>query len=165
MKAKKSLVREASVAALLFGLIGAAAGQGQELNSQQKALLDSMKAFAQSKNNVQKTAQGTFYFKWLSSLPPDYEKAYFKLAELPNGSKMLFLSLLKKTGSGYELTTLVDKDANWTVDDAYKATGKTLAEADNNISKAPDKTKISITPEMHATYKAMLEQLKYDVRQ
>lgn len=165
MKATKSLVRKTFTAALLFGLLGAATARAQELSSQQKALLDAMKASAQSKSNVQKTAQGTFYFKWLSSPPPDYEKAYFKLAELPNGSKMLLLSLLKKTASGYELTTLVDKDANWTVDDAYKASGRSLADADKNISAAPDKTKTTVTADLHALYRAMLEQLKYDVKQ
>lgn len=166
MKATMRLVRKTFAATLLLGLVGAATSQAQELNSQQKALLENLKAVAQSKNNVQKTPQGTFSFKWLTATPgPEYEKAYFKLAELPNGSKMLFLSMLKKTAGGFELTTLVDKDANWTVDDAYRATGKTLADADKNISAAPDKTKISITPELHAAYKAMLEQLKYDLKQ
>ena len=59
---------------------------------------------------------------------------------------------------------LNDKDMNGTVEDAYKATGRTLTDADKAITTSPDKLKIPVTPEMVANWNAMLDELKWELK-
>jgi hypothetical protein len=148
---------------LAVGLI-ASAQQPQTVSPKLRGVLDSMKAYAESKHNVNRTPQGTFYFKWLMSPPPEFEKAYFKLGELNKGTKFLSLQLIRKTPAGVELIVLNDVDMNNAVEDAYKATGKTYQEADRNIGVAPDKMKVAVTPEMAQHWAAMIEELRWELR-
>ena len=62
-----------SAIALAVGLL-ASAQQPQTVSPKLRGVLDSMKAYAESKNNVNRTPQGNFYFKWLMSPPPEFER-------------------------------------------------------------------------------------------
>jgi len=149
--------------ALAVGLY-ASAQQPQTVSPKLRGVLDSMKAYAESKNNVNRTPQGNFYFKWLMSPPPEFEKAYFKLGELSKGTKFLSLALVRKTPGGIELIVLNDVDMNNAVEEAYKATGKNLQEADKAIGMASDKTKVPVTPEMAQYWAAMIDELKWELK-
>ncbi len=160
---RRTAVVVLSAIALAVGLI-APAQQPQTVSPKLRGVLDSMKAYAETKNNVNRTPQGNFYFKWLMSPPPEFEKAYFKLGELNKGTKFLSLALLKKTPGGVELIVLNDVDMNNAVEEAYKATGKNLQEADKAIGVAPDKTKVTVTPEMAHYWTAMIDELKWELK-
>jgi len=149
--------------ALVAGLV-ASAQQPQTVSPKLRGTIDNMKAYAEGKNNVNRTPQGNFYFKWLMSPPPEFEKAYFKLGELNKGTKFLSLQLIRKTPAGVEMIVLNDVDMNNAVEDAYKATGRTYQEADRAIGSAPDKTKVPVTPEMSQYWAAMIDQLKWELR-
>lgn len=160
---RRTAVVVLSAIALAVGLI-APAQQPQTVSPKLRGVLDSMKAYAETKNNVNRTPQGNFYFKWLMSPPPEFEKAYFKLGELNKGTKFLSLALLKKTPGGVELIVLNDIDMNNAVEEAYKATGKNLQEADKAIGIAPDKTKVTVTPEMTHYWTAMIDELRWELK-
>ena len=160
---RRTAVVVLSAIALAVGLI-APAQQPQTVSPKLRGVLDSMKAYAETKNNVNRTPQGNFYFKWLMSPPPEFEKAYFKLGELNKGTKFLSLALLKKTPGGVELIVLNDVDMNNAVEEAYKATGKNLQEADKAIGVAPDKTKVTVTAEMAHYWTAMIDELKWELK-
>jgi len=160
---RRTAVVVLSAITLAVGLI-APAQQPQTVSPKLRGVLDSMKAYAETKNNVNRTPQGNFYFKWLMSPPPEFEKAYFKLGELNKGTKFLSLALLKKTPGGVELIVLNDIDMNNGVEEAYKATGKNLQEADKAIGVAPDKTKVTVTPEMAHYWTAMIEELRWELK-
>ena len=149
--------------ALVAGLL-ASAQQPQTVSPKLRGIVDSMKAYAEGKHNVNRTPQGNFYFKWLMSPPQEFEKAYFKLGELNKGTKFLSLQLIRKTPAGAELIVLNDVDMNNAVEDAYKATGKTYQEADRVIGSAPDKSKVPVTPEMAQHWAAMIEELRWELR-
>ena len=160
---RRTAVVVLSAIALAVGLF-ASAQQPQTVSPKLRGVLDSMKAYAETKNNVNRTPQGNFYFKWLMSPPPEFEKAYFKLGELNKGTKFLSLALLKKTPGGVELIILNDVDMNNAVEEAYKATGKNLQEADKAIGIAPDKTKVTVTPEMAHYWTAMIDELRWELK-
>lgn len=142
-----------------------AAAQQTQISPKLKSAIDHMKEYAASKQGlVSRTPQGTFYFKWIQSPPPDFEKAYFKLGELNVGKKFLTLNLIRKTAAGVELVILNDLDMNSNVEEAYKATGRTLADADRAISTSSEKLKVPVTPEMQATWAAMLDELKWELK-
>ncbi len=149
--------------ALAVGLY-ASAQQPQTVSPKLRGVLDSMKAYAETKNNVNRTPQGNFYFKWLMSPPPEFEKAYFKLGELSKGTKFLSLALIKKTPGGVELIVLNDVDMNNAVEEAYKATGKNLQDADKAIAMSTDKTKVAVTAEMVQYWGDMVEELKWELK-
>lgn len=154
----------------VFTLIAVAMGataqqQPTQVSPKLREVVDQMKAYAAAKPSmISKIPQGTFYFKWLQSPPPDFDKAFFKLAELNVGKKFLTLSLIRKTSAGVELLILSDNDMNGSVEDAYKATGRTLADADRAITTSSDKLKIQLTPEMIANWNAMLDELKWELK-
>jgi len=156
--------------ATVFTLIAVAMGataqqQPTQVSPKLREVVDQMKAYAAAKPSmISKIPQGTFYFKWLQSPPPDFDKAYFKFAELNVGKKFLTLSLIRKTSAGVELIILNDNDMNGSIEEAYKATGRTLADADRAITTSSDKLKIPVTPEMIANWTAMLEQLKWELK-
>lgn len=160
---RRTAVVVLSAIALAVGLF-ASAQQPQTVSPKLRGVLDSMKAYAESKNNVNRTPQGNFYFKWLMSPPPEFERAYFKLGELSKGTKFLSLALLKKTPGGVELIVLNDVDMNNAVEEAYKSTGKNLQEADKAIATATDKTKVAVTPEMAHYWTAMIDELKWELK-
>jgi len=149
--------------ALAVGLF-ASAQQPQTVSPKLRGVLDSMKAYAETKNNVNRTPQGNFYFKWLMSPPPEFEKAYFKLGELAKGTKFLSLALVRKTPGGVELIVLNDVDMNNAVEEAFKATGKNLQEADRAIATATDKAKVPVTPEMSQHWASMIDELKFELK-
>ena len=155
-----------TVFTLIAAALGAAAQQTPtQVTPKLKDVLDQMKAYAASRPGMtSKIPQGTFYFKWLQAPPPDFEKAYFKFGELNVGKKFLCLKLLRKTPGGDEVTVLNDNNMSSTVEEAYRATGRTYADADRAIQTSQDKLKIAITPEMNATWAAMLEELKWELR-
>jgi len=140
------------------------AQQPQTVSPKLRSVLDSMKAYAESRNNVTRTPQGSFYFKWLMSPPPGFERAYFKLGELNKGTKFLSLALVKKTSGGVELIVLNDVDMNGGVEEAYRANGRNLQEADRAIGMAPDKSKVGVTSEMSHDWTAMIDELKWELK-
>ncbi len=150
----------------LFAVAFAAtAQQPGPISPKIKDVVDQMKAYAASKPGLSsKIPQGTFYFKWIQSPPPDFEKAYFKLGELNVGKKFLTLNLIRKTSAGVELVILNDIDMNGNVEEAYKATGRSLADADRAITVSSDKLKVAVTPEMQATWNAMIDELKWELK-
>ncbi len=145
--------------------LGATAQQPTQVSPKLREVLDQMKAYASSKPGlVNKIPQGTFYFKWLQSPPPGYEKAFFQYTDLNVGKKFLYLKLGRKTPAGLELLVLTDIDLYGIVGEAYKATGRTLADADRAINASPQKLKIPVTPEMQATWNAMIDELKWELK-
>jgi len=150
----------------VLALTGSAgAQQPTQVSPKLKDTLDHMKEYAATKQGlISRTPQGTVYYKWIQSPPPGFEKAYFQLIELNVGKKFLCLKLLRKTPGGDEVTVLNDNNMSSTVEEAYRATGRTYADADRAIQISQDKLKIAITPEMNATWAAMLEELKWELR-
>lgn len=139
--------------------------QPTQISPKLKDVVDQMKAHASSKPGLlTRIPQGSFYYKWIQSPPPEYDKAFFKYADLTKGEKFLTLSLSRKTPAGVELLMLNDKDMNGAVEDAYKATGRTLAEADKAINTSPEKLKVAVTPEMQTTWNAMIEEIKWELK-
>lgn len=135
----------------------------EELNARQKTVLG-IKAAAEAKNNVNRVPQGAFYFKWLTSAPPEWDKAYFKLGELAKGGRTLSLQLIRKTKDGStELMILHDADFKLTVEDGYRVTARTLADADRAIAVTPDKYKFAVTGKEIDWFRSMIDQLKYDL--
>jgi len=150
--------------ALVAGLL-ASAQQTQTVSPKLRGIVDSMKAYAESKPQyMNRTPQGNFYFKWLMSPPPGFDKAYFKLGELNKGTKFLSLQLIRKTPAGVELTVLNDIDMNNVVEEAFKATGKNLQEADKAIGMAADKTRLAVTPEMAQNWAVMIDELRWELK-
>ncbi len=141
------------------------AQQTPQISPKLKDVVDHMKQYAASHQGlVSRTASGASYFKWIQNPPPDYEKAYFQLIELNIGKKFLSLKLVRKTSAGTELTVLNDNDMNAGVEEAYRATGRTLADADRAIQTSQDKLKTTLTPEMRSTWDAMLDELKWELK-
>ena len=127
--------------------------------------IEHMKSYAATKQGlVSRTAQGTTYYKWIQSPPPGVEKAFFQLIEMNTGRRFLCLKLLRKTAAGSEVTVLNDNNLSSTVEEAFRATGRTYADADRAIQTSQDKVKVSVTPEMHATWAAMLDELKWELK-
>jgi hypothetical protein len=152
------------VSALTFSLL-ASAQQSPQTSPKLRGVVESMKAYAGSKQGLMtRTPQGTFYFKWIQSPPPEFEKAYFKLGELNKGTRFLSLNLIRKTSAGVELVVLNDVDMNANIEEAYKATGRTLQDADRAIMMSSDKLKISVTAEMINHWVAMLDELKWELK-
>jgi hypothetical protein len=160
---RRTAVVVLSAVTLAVGLL-ASAQQPQTVSPKLRGVLDSMKAYAETKSNVNRTPQGNFYFKWLMSPPPEFEKAYFKLGELSKGTKFLSLALLRKTPGGVELIVLNDVDMDNAVEEAYKSTGKNLQEADKAIAVNTDKTKVPVSPEMAQYWAAMIDELKWELK-
>lgn len=143
----------------------AATAQPTQVSPKLKDVIDQMKAYAATKPGLSsKIPQGSFYYKWIQNPPPEYEKAYFKFAELNKGEKFLTLSLSRRTSAGVELVMLNDKDMNGNVEEAYKATGRNLTDADRAINTSPDKLRVAVTPEMQTTWHAMLDELKWELK-
>ncbi len=150
---------------LAVALAATAQQQASEISPKLKEVVGQMKAYAATKAGLSsRIPQGTFYYKWLQSPPPDFEKAYFKFAELNVGKRFLTLSLIRKTSAGVELIILNDNDMNGSIEEAYKTTGRTLADADRAITTSSDKLKIPVTPEMIANWNAMLDELKWELK-
>src|SRR5205085_1923334 len=66
----------------------------------QAAVLAALKRSSEEKKSASRSADGAFYFKWLQSSIGAYDKAYFKLSELPRNKKMLGLALIKNSPAG-----------------------------------------------------------------
>jgi len=127
--------------------------------------IEHMKAYAATRQGlVSRTPQGTTYYKWIQSPPPGVEKAFFQLIEMNTGRKFLCLKLLRKTAAGSEVTVLNDNNLSSTVEEAFRATGRTYGDADKAIQTSQDKVKVPVTPEMHATWAAMLDELKWELK-
>ena len=143
----------------------AAAQQATQISPKLKDTIDHMKAYAATKQGlVSRTAQGTTYYKWIQSPPAGVEKAFFQLIEMNTGRKFLCLKLLRKTAEGSEVMVLNDNNMSSTVEEAFRATGRTYADADRAIQTSQDKVKVPVTPEMNATWVAMLDELKWELR-
>ncbi|HUM03601.1 MAG TPA: hypothetical protein VL084_15025 [Thermoanaerobaculia bacterium] len=150
---------------ILGGALVAAAQQAPQISPKLKEVVDRMKAYATANPKfVNRTAQGAFYFKWIQSPPPEYQKAFFQLGELNVGKRFLSLKLIRQTSAGVELLVLNDSDMNGSIEEAYKATGRTLADADRAMTTSSDKLKIPVTPEMTASWSAMLDELKWELK-
>jgi hypothetical protein len=161
---RRTAVVVLSAFTLAVGL-NATAQQPQTVSPKLRSVLDSMKAYAENRNNVNKTPQGTFYFKWLMSPPPGFERAYFKLGELNKGTKFLSLALVKKTPGGVELIVLNDVDMNGGAEEAYQASGRNLQDADKAIAMAPDRSKVAVTPQMAHDWTSMIDELKWELKE
>lgn len=153
------------VAPLLAVSLAASAQVAQEVSPKLKGVIDSMKQYAASKQGlISRTPQGTFYFKWIQNPPQGFEKAFFKLGELNKGIRFLSLNLIRRTPAGVELMILNDSDMNSNPNEAYKATGRTLSDADRAISTSAAKLKIPVTPEMLSHWAAMIDELKWELK-
>lgn len=158
-------VRTLLVAPLLAVSLAASAQVAQQVSPKLKGVVDSMKEYAASKQGlVSRTPQGTFYFKWIQNPPPGFEKAFFQLGELNKGTRFLSLKLVRRTSAGVELIVLNDTDMNSSPEEAYKATGRTLQDADRAISTSSEKLKTTLTPEMLSHWAAMLDELKWELK-
>jgi hypothetical protein len=155
---------------VLVGLIisvalAAFAQQPPQASGKLKSVVDHMKQFAASHPGlVSRMPQGTSYFKWIQNPPPGYEKAFFQLIELNIGKRFLSLKLVRKTAAGVELTVLTDNDLSGSVDEAYRATGRTLADADRAIQTSQDKLKTAVTSELAAKWTEGLDELKWELK-
>ncbi len=137
----------------------------QQASPKLKDVVEHMKQFATSHGGlVSRMPQGTSYFKWLQNPPPGYEKAFFQLIELNIGKKFLSLKLVRKTSAGVELTVLTDNDMNGNVEEAYRATGRTLADADRAIQTTQDKLKTAVSPELVSKWTEGLDELKFELK-
>lgn len=139
-------------------------GAAQELNSKQRAIVQSLKSYAESKPGmVNRIQQGSFYFKWLQAAPPGWDKAYFKLGETDKG-KFLSLQLIKKVPQGVELVVLNDRDLNFAPEEAFRGAGRTLSDADKAIAAAGlEKSKVALSPELTTDFASALEQLRWEL--
>ena len=161
MKSTKLLALGLSALALTLGV---RYGSAQELNPKQRALVQSLKSYAESKPGmVNRIPQGSFYFKWLQTPPEGWDKACFKLGEMAGGQKFLSLQLIKKTPTGVELVTVNDLELNFVPEEAYKGSGKTVAEADKSIVSSPQKAKIPLTPALTNDFAVSLDQLRWEL--
>jgi hypothetical protein len=152
------------ISALAFSLL-ASAQQPPQISPKLKGVVESMKAYAGSKPGlVSRIPQGTFYFKWIQSPPAEFEKAYFKLGELNKGTKFLSLNLIRRTPAGVELVVLNDIDMNSNIEEAYRATGRTLQDADRAIAMSSEKLKIPVTPAFIDYWNAMIDELKWELK-
>jgi len=151
---------------LLFSVaLAASAQQPQQVAPKLKDVVEHMKQYATSHQGLtSRTPQGVFYFKWIHNPPQGYEKAYFKLGELNKGMRFLTLNLIRKTSSGVELVILNDLDMNSSPEEAYKATGRTLGDADRAIATSSDKLKTAVTPELLTIWAAMLDEMKWELK-
>ncbi len=141
------------------------AQQPPQISPKLKEAVDRMKQYAASHQGlVSRTPQGTSYFKWIQNPPPNYDKAFFQLIELNVGKKFFSLKLVRKTAGGMELTVLTDNDMDGSVEEAYRATGRTLADADRAIQTSQDKLKTPVTPEMNSNWEAMIDELKWELK-
>ena len=148
---------------LVLGL--AAPSAAQELPPKLRTLVQELKGDAESKNQVNRTQQGNFYFKWLQQAPEKWDKAYFKMGELSKGVRFLSLQLIRKTQQGVEMLVLNDQQFDLLVEEAYKGAGKSISDADKNIQYNTAKAKVPLTPEMSAWFSEMVEELKWELRQ
>ncbi len=152
---------------VLIGLITcvALAAFAQQPAPKLKDVVEHMKQFATSHGGlVSRMPQGTSYFKWIQNPPPGYEKAFFQLIELNIGKRFLSLKLVRKTPSGVELTVLSDNDLNGNIEEAYRATGRSLADADRAIQTSQDKLKTAVTPELVSKWTEGLDELKFELK-
>jgi len=140
------------------GLLFPAAARAQDPD-----VIPGLKKAAEAKGNVSRSAEGTFYFKWLPQPVRSFEKAYFRLSELPKGKHYLTLGLMKKTPGGVVLTIMTDPHLDGTPDEAYVGAGKTLAEADRAIAARPEMSKGAITPELRQCFKEAMEDLRWEL--
>jgi hypothetical protein len=147
---------------LAFGL--SLPAPAEELSPKTRNLVASFKSAAEGKNQVNRTQQGSFYFKWLQSPPAEWDKAYFKLGELVKGARFLSLQLIRNTPQGVEMLVLNDAQLDLAVEEAFRGTGKTLADADKNIAYNTEKAKVPVTPEMANWFAAMLDELRWDLK-
>ncbi len=153
------------ILATLFLTFALSAQQPPQISPKLKDIVDHMKQYAATHQGLtSRSPQGTSYFKWIQNPPPNYDKAYFQLIELNIGKKFLSLKLVRKTAGGTELTVLNDSDMDADVEDAYRATGRTLADADRAIQTSQDKLKTPVTPEMKSNWEAMLEEVKWELK-
>lgn len=139
------------------------AAEPQTLSPRMKLTVAALKSAAEEKGSVTRIPQGAFYFKWLSSPPPEWDKAYFKLGELSKGTRFLSLQLVKKGSGGLELLVLNDVEVNGAPEEAYRSTGKNLPDADKNLNANFERSKTPVTAEMIHLYKAMLDQLNWEL--
>jgi hypothetical protein len=150
---------------VLSSVTTAGFARAQEISPKLKGVVDSMKRYAESHHGLMsRSSQGTSYFKWIQNPPQGYEKAFFQLTELNLGKKFLSLKLVRKTAGGVELTVLTDNDANGDLQEAFKATGRSLADADRTFTSSQNKLKTAVTPEMHKNWAAMLDELKWELK-
>lgn len=156
----------ALVGSLLLSLaFAASAQQPPQVSPKLKDVVEHMKTYAASRPGlVSRTAQGTSTFKWIGNPPQGYEKAFFQLIELNVGKKFLSLKLVRKTAAGVELLVLNDNDMNGSVEEAFRATGRTLQDADAAVRTSSDKLKTAVTPEMTTIWGAMLDELKWELK-
>jgi hypothetical protein len=153
------------VAPLLALLLAPTAQLAQEVSPKLKGVVDSMKRYAESHHGlVSRSSQATSYFKWIQNPPPGYEKAFFQLIELNLGKRFLSLKLILRTAGGVELTVLNDSDMSSVPNQAYRATGRSLSDADRAIQTSQDKLKTAVTPEMQKNWAAMLDELKWELK-
>ena len=137
----------------------------QQVSPKLKDVVDRMKAYAASNPKfVNRTPQGAFYFKWIQNPPAEYQKAFFQLGELNIGKKFLSLKLVRPTSAGVELLVLNDNNMDGSPEEAFKATGRTLQDADHAMTTSSDKLKIAVTPEMVTYWTAMLDELKWELK-
>jgi len=150
---------------ILAAALVATAQQAPQVSPKLKEVVERMKAYASANPKfVNRTPQGAFYFKWIQTPPPEYQKAFFQLGELNVGKKFLSLKLVRQTSAGVELLVLNDNDMNGNIREAYRATGRTLSDADRAITTSSDKLKVPVTPEMMANWSAMLDELKWELK-
>lgn len=154
--------------AAIFGIVATATGAAAQQQTQVpsvKKVAEQMKAYAAANPRfLSKTSSGSAYFKWIQNPPPEYQKAYFQLTEMNTGKRFLSLKLFRQGSGGGELLVLTDSEMNGTVKEAYKATGRTLADADRAMTTSSDKLKIAVTPEMQTTFNAMLEEISWQLK-
>lgn len=145
-------------------ILGARYGAADELTPKQRAIVQSLKSYAESKPGmVNRLQQGTFYFKWLQTPPEGWDKACFKLGEMSGGQRFLSLQLVKKTSTGVELVTVNDLELNFLPEEAYRGVGKTIAEADKAIVSNTQKAKIPLSPELTNDFAQALDQLRWEL--
>jgi hypothetical protein len=161
MRSSRGCVSLAALS-IAFGL--SLPAQAEELSPKARSLVASFKSAAEGKNQVNRTQQGSFYFKWLQGPPVGWDKSYFKLGELVKGTHFLSLQLIRNTPQGVEMLVLNDAQLDLAVEEAFRGTGKTLADADKNIAYNTDKAKVPVTPEMASWFASMLDQLRWELK-
>jgi len=161
---RRSFVAGLLAAGTAVGAVASAGASGPEIPAKYRATVAAMKAHAQATPGlVTRIPQGLIYFKWLQFVPPEYEKAYFKLGEIDKGC-FLALQLVRRGGAGVELLILCDQaPMNGIVEEAFRGSGRTLQEADRAINSNLTAAKVAVTPAMQQTFTTMLDELRFEL--
>jgi len=111
------------------------------------------------KENVVTTPKATTYSINVV-IPQGYDAAILQYNEFNDGTQSFLLRLYKNIETGKELTLLADKDADTTLDNAYRDTGVDYLDAYNNVHAKGKNAEIDITRNIRDSYNFIISTLQ-----